>query len=193
MAGQHPSDEPDVRERMIRSAEELFGERGFAATGLRDVVAHSSTPRGSIYHHLPGGKAELAHAVLERAGAAATVAFPADGDPVAMLHACVEGWRRALADSDYRAGSAILAIAIEPDEQTGARDAAAAAFARWADALAATLQGGGVRRKKAARLATLAVAAIEGAVAMSRARGDTQPLDAVERELESAIAAAPRK
>jgi AcrR family transcriptional regulator len=194
MAGQHPSDEPDVRERMIRSAEALFGERGFAATGLRNVVAHSSTPRGSIYHHLPGGKAELAHAVLERAGAAAAVAFTADdGDPVAMLHACVDGWRQALADSDYRAGSAILAIAIEPDEQTGARDAAAAAFARWADALAATLQAGGVRRKKAARLATLAVAAIEGAVVMSRARGDTQPLDAVERELESAIAAAQRR
>ena len=190
------ADEPrsDVRERMIRSAEVLFGERGFAATGLRDVVAHSSTPRGSIYHHIPGGKAELAHAVLERAGEAATAAFTGDdGDPVAMLHACLEGWRRALAETDYRAGSAILAIALEPDEQTGARDAAAAAFTRWADAFAATLQASGVRRKKSARLATLAVASIEGAVVMSRARGDTQPLDAVERELEAAIAAAQHK
>jgi AcrR family transcriptional regulator len=194
MAGEHEGDVPDVRERMIRSAAVLFGERGFAATGLRDVVAHSSTPRGSIYHHLPGGKAELAHAVLERAGAAATGAFTADdGDPVAMLHACLDGWRQALADSGYRAGSPILAIALEPDEQTGAREAAAAAFARWADAFAATLQASGVRRKKAARLATLAVAAIEGAVVMSRARGDTQPLDAVGRELEAAIAAAARK
>jgi AcrR family transcriptional regulator len=191
MADEHRS---DVRERMIRSAEALFGERGFAATGLRDVVAHSSTPRGSIYHHIPGGKAELAQAVLERAGNAATTAFTGDdGDPVAMLHASLDGWRRALAESDYRAGSAILAIALEPDEQTGARDAAAAAFERWADAFAATLQASGVRRKKAARLATLAVASIEGAVVMARARGDTQPLDAVERELEAAIEAAPRK
>jgi AcrR family transcriptional regulator len=194
MAGQHDSDEPDVRERMVRSAGVLFGERGFAATGLRDVVAHSSTPRGSIYHHLPGGKAELAHVVLERAGAAAAVAFTAgDGDPVAALHACLDGWRQALAHSDYKAGSAILAIALEPDEQTGARDAAAAAFARWADAFAATLQASGVRRKKAARLATLAVAAIEGAVVMARTLRDTQPLDAVGRELEAAIAAARRK
>jgi hypothetical protein len=110
-----------------------------------------------------------------------------------MLHACLDGWRRALAETDYRAGSAILAIALEPDEQTGARDAAAAAFTRWADAFAATLQASGVRRKKSARLATLAVASIEGAVVMSRARGDTQPLDAVERELEAAIAAAQHK
>jgi AcrR family transcriptional regulator len=194
MAGEHDSDEPDVRERMVRSAGVLFGERGFAATGLRDVVAHSSTPRGSIYHHLPGGKAELAHLVLERAGAAAAVAFTDDdGDPVAALHACLDGWRQALVHSDYKAGSAILAIALEPDEQTGAREAAAAAFARWADAFAATLQASGVRRKKAARLAMLAVAAIEGAVVMSRALRDTQPLDAVGRELEAAIAAARRK
>ena len=184
----------EVRERMIRSAGVLFGERGFSATGLRDVVAHSSTPRGSIYHHLPGGKAELAQAVLERAGDAASAAFaPQGGDPVALLHAFLDDWRQALERSDYRAGSAILAIALEPDEQTGARAAAAAAFARWADAFAATLQADGVRRKKAARLATLAVAAIEGAVVMARVRGDTQPLDAVGRELATAIGAARRE
>ena len=110
----------------------MFGERGFAATGLRDVVAHSSTPRGSIYHHLPGGKAELARAVVERSSALRRPdAFaPRDGDPVAALHACLDGWREALERSGYRVGSPILAVAMEPDEQTGARDAAAAAFAR---------------------------------------------------------------
>jgi AcrR family transcriptional regulator len=185
---------PDVRERMIRSAAVLFGERGFAATGLRDVVAHSSTPRGSIYHHLPGGKAELAQAVLERAADAAAAACEAHrDDPAAALHACLDSWRRALDDSQCRTGSALLAIALEPDEQTGAREAAAAAYARWTDAFAATLEADGVKRKKAARLATLAVAAIEGAVVMSRARGDTAPLDAVGRELEGAIGAARRR
>src|SRR5262249_3737496 len=148
-------DKPDVRERMIQSAGELFGERGYAATGLRDVVAHSSTPRGSIYHHLPGGKAELAQAVLEREGASAAAACEAHGaDPVAALQACLDGWRGTLQSSEYRAGSPMLAIALEPDEQTGAREAAMAAFARWEDALAAALQEGGVKRKKAARLAT---------------------------------------
>ncbi|HEY7622216.1 MAG TPA: TetR/AcrR family transcriptional regulator [Solirubrobacteraceae bacterium] len=188
------SDGPDVRERMIVSAGALFGERGYAATGLRDVVAHSSTPRGSIYHHLPGGKAELARAVLERAAADVSAAFaPGDGDPIAALRAFLDGWRDALERSDYRTGSPILAIALEPDDQTGARDAAAAAFERWADAFAATLQADGVKRKKAARLALLSVAAIEGAVVMSRARGDTEPLDAVGRELEAAIESARKR
>lgn len=185
------SDGPDVRERMVHSAGVLFGERGFAATGLRDVVAHSSTPRGSIYHHLPGGKAELARLALERAGDEASTAFArGDGDSIAVLRAFIDGWRETLERSGYRAGSPIVAIAIEPDDQTGARDAAAEAYARWADAFAGTLQADGLKRKKAGRLALLAVAAIEGAVVMSRARGDTQALDAVGRELEAAIDAA---
>jgi AcrR family transcriptional regulator len=185
----------DVRERMTRSAAVLFGERGFSGTGLRDVIAHSATPRGSIYHHFAGGKAELAReAVRHAAGAISGPVGEAarDGGPIAMLHAWVDHWRDALAGSDFRAGSAVLAVAAEPDEQTGARAAAAAAFAEWADAFAVTLHGAGVRRKKAARLATLTVTAIEGAVVLSRARGDTIALDHVGRELEAVIQGARR-
>jgi AcrR family transcriptional regulator len=183
----------DVREQMTRSAALLFGERGFSGTGLREVIAHSSTPRGSIYHHFAGGKAELAraavrHAADEVGGAVADAAR--GGDPIVVLHAWLDHWRSTLERSDFRAGSAVLAVAIEPEEQTGARVAAATAFDGWSEAFAATLHGSGVKRKKAARLATLTVAAIEGAVAISRARGDTVALEQVGRELEAAIDAA---
>jgi AcrR family transcriptional regulator len=193
IAGGEQKRPTDVREQMTRSAALLFGERGFSGTGLRDVIAHSSTPRGSIYHHFAGGKAELAReAVRHAADEVAAALGPAarGGDPIATLHVWLDHWRAALERSDFRAGSAVLAVAIEPEEQTGARAAAAAAFEGWAEAFAATLHGSGVKRKKAARLATLTVAAIEGAVAVSRARGDTVALDRVGRELEAAIEAA---
>ena len=138
----------DVREQMTRSAALLFGERGFSGTGLRDVIAHSSTPRGSIYHHFAGGKAELAREAVEHAAGvvAGRVGDAArDGDPIVTLHAWLDHWRYALERSDFRAGSAVLAVAAEPEEQTGARAAAAAAFEDWADAFAATLQ----RRRRA--------------------------------------------
>jgi AcrR family transcriptional regulator len=193
IAGDDEETRTDVRERMTRSAALLFGERGFSGTGLREVIAHSSTPRGSIYHHFAGGKAELAREAVRHAAdaVAAPVADAArGGDPIATLHAWVDYWRDALRESGFRAGSAVLAVAAEPDEQTGARAAAAAAFDGWADAFATTLQGAGVKRKKAARLAMLAVTAIEGAVVVSRARGDTLALDQVDRELEAAIESA---
>jgi hypothetical protein len=112
------------------------------------------------------------------------------GDPIVALRASLDHWRGALERSDFHAGSAVLAVAIEPEEHTGARAAAAEAFDGWAEAFAATLHAAGVKRKKAARLATLTVAAIEGAVAVCRARGDTVALDQVGRELEAAIDAA---
>jgi len=193
IAGGEEETRTDVREQMTRSAALLFGERGFSGTGLRDVIAHSSTPRGSIYHHFAGGKAELAREAVRHAADA--VAAPLRdaaraGDPIAVLHAWLGLWRDALRNSDFRAGDAVLAVAAEPDEQTGARAAAAAAFDGWAEAFAATLHDAGVKRKKAARLATLTLSAIEGAVVVSRARGDTVALDQVERELEAAIEAA---
>jgi AcrR family transcriptional regulator len=193
IAGGEEETRTDVRERMTHSAVLLFGERGFSGTGLRDVIAHSSTPRGSIYHHFAGGKAELANEAVRHAAdaVAAPVADAArGGDPIATLHAWLGYWRDALRDSDFRAGSAVLAVAAEPDEQTGARAAAAAAFDGWAEAFAATLHDAGVKRKKAARLGMLAVTAIEGAVVVCRARGDMLALDQVGRELEAAIEAA---
>src|ERR1700722_1272377 len=48
------------RMRMVRSAAALFGSRGLSATSFSDVVADSGAPRGSIYHHFPGGKKQLA-------------------------------------------------------------------------------------------------------------------------------------
>jgi AcrR family transcriptional regulator len=183
----------NVRRRMVRSAAELFGERGFAGAGLRDVVARSDAPRGSIYHHFPGGKAQLAQEAAQHAADAAAEPFERTSDPVAALHAYLDGRRTELEASDFRAGSALAAIATAPDEATGTREAAAAGYARWSETFTAALREAGVRRKKAARLATLAVAAIEGAVVLCRARRDTAPLDDIGRELEHAIENAPRR
>ena len=54
---------------MIRSAALLFRENGYSGTGFRDVIAHSGAPRGSIYHHFPDGKEQLAADTVEWAGA----------------------------------------------------------------------------------------------------------------------------
>jgi AcrR family transcriptional regulator len=192
IGGQNDHQGAEVRRRMVRSAARLFGERGFAGAGLRDVVAHSSAPRGSIYHHFPGGKAQLAQEAVGLASDAAAGPLEATPDPIAALHACLDGWRRRLEASDFQAGSTIAAVATTPADVDGTREAAAAAYARWTETFANVLRESGVRRKKAARLATLASAAIEGALVLCRARRDTTALDDVGRELEVAISGARR-
>src|SRR5215218_5548379 len=48
-----------ARARMVRSAATLIRERGIHGTGLREVVAHSGGPRGSLGRFFPGGKTQL--------------------------------------------------------------------------------------------------------------------------------------
>src|SRR4051812_49001651 len=59
---------PDSKKRMVESAALLFREQGYSGTGFRDVIGHSGAPRGSIYHHFPGGKSELAAETVRYAG-----------------------------------------------------------------------------------------------------------------------------
>lgn len=54
---------------LARVACELLGRNGFHGTGLNELIAASGAPRGSLYYHFPGGKAEIVAAGLEIARA----------------------------------------------------------------------------------------------------------------------------
>lgn len=58
-----------TRCRLLSAAREVFVERGYAATGIAEIVARASVSVGSLYHHF-GGKVELFLALWEdhRAG-----------------------------------------------------------------------------------------------------------------------------
>ncbi len=182
------------RERMVRSAALLFREHGYSGTAFSDVIEHSGAPRGSIYHHFPGGKAQLAaEAVAWAADAVAArldAALAQERDAAGVLRAFLDQWREVLERSDFRAGCPIVAVTVETDVPPELVAAAAAAFEGWQELLTARLERAGIERARAGGLATLAVASIEGAVVLCRARRDTRPLDAVEAELAQAIEAA---
>src|SRR3978361_1489109 len=55
----------DGRALLRAGARQLLAEKGYAGMELRDVAARGHAPRGSIYHHFPGGKTQLA---VEAAG-----------------------------------------------------------------------------------------------------------------------------
>jgi AcrR family transcriptional regulator len=183
----------DARERMIHSAVALFRERGVHGTSFNDVLDHSGAPRGSIYHHFPGGKAQLAEEATRYAGdfiaGGLARSLEAD-DPVAAIRAFADSWRELLRRSDFGAGCPILSATLEGDRSPGARDAAAAAFGRCEALLADAFAGHGVDAARARSLATLAVAAVEGGVVLARAERSAAPLERVADELEALVALA---
>ena len=60
----------DTKTRMTVAAAQLFQRHGYHAVGFRRIVEESGAPRGSIYHHFPGGKEQLAVEAVALSGAA---------------------------------------------------------------------------------------------------------------------------
>ncbi|HCR78137.1 MAG TPA: TetR/AcrR family transcriptional regulator, partial [Alcanivorax sp.] len=42
---------PKHRDRLVRAAAELFRQRGYAATGINDILGLAAAPKGSFYHY----------------------------------------------------------------------------------------------------------------------------------------------
>ena len=176
------------RQRMVLSAVELFKRHGYNGTGFREVVTHSGAPRGSIYHHFPGGKAQLGSEAVSFAGefSNAFIARKLDReDVVAGLESFWRAWTRAVEASDFQEGCPIVAVAAESHPEAPELTAAAAdVFDQWCSTFATAFRKAGLTSRRQARdLATLVIAALEGATVMSRAARDPQPLERTGRQL----------
>lgn len=54
-----------TRERILRAAIRLFQQRSYHGVGLTEILSEARAPKGSLYHHFPRGKAQLAVAAIE--------------------------------------------------------------------------------------------------------------------------------
>ncbi|MCV7378252.1 TetR family transcriptional regulator [Mycobacterium alsense] len=184
------------RERMVVSAALLIRERGAHATAISDVLEHSGAPRGSAYHHFPGGRTQLlCEAVDYAAEHVGAIISGAEGG-VELLDTLIAKYRSQLLDTDFRAGCPVAAVSVEAGEQQDRErmapvtERAAAAFDRWTDLIAACLIADGIPRERAGELAVFMTSALEGAILLARVRRDPAPLDLVHRQLRSLLLAA---
>lgn len=173
------------RAAMTASAVALIRQRGVAATSFADVLAHSGAPRGSIYHHFPGGKTQLIDEATRSAADQLTGRIQRildSADTVTAIRSFVDLWRHELEATGYVAGCPIVAAAL--GTEASARDLAGQSFARWSEMIAARLVRDGVAPARAATLATVFVGALEGGLILAQAQRSAAPLDAVVDELE---------
>lgn len=183
----------DTRMRMIRQAALLFRGQGYAATGFREIVEQAGTHRGVIYHHFPGGKAELALEVLNLTDATvgpAIAAVCADQPPVSAMHAILFGAKMVMTGGGRPPGCPVAAVALGAGPEDAALlDAARDVFRRWQQPFRECLLHNGFQEDDATNLATLLIAGLEGALVLCRAEGTTEPVDRVAAALEFALRA----
>ena len=162
--------------------------RGYHGVGLKELLEMAQAPKGVLYHHFPGGKAELAVASIEAVVAQLTAALDRlvqrNEDVVQALDVWMGSAQRALASSGYQRGCPLATIALEsaPDD-IAIRQALATGFAAIRDRLGTTLQHAGIEETRANNLAALTVSAYEGALVQSRVAGNVDAMQATSQAL----------
>ncbi|PZW45943.1 TetR family transcriptional regulator [Humitalea rosea] len=163
------------RADLLPALTELFRSEGYEGVSLSSIEAASGLARGSLYHLFPGGKAEMAAAVL------------ADVEAWFQQHVLVP-----LAREPAARGIALMADAMETCFVGGEKGCVFAVFAlagksarfaaelkrffgNWQDALAEALIRAGQPPASAHAAAEARIADLYGALVLSRAMDDPEP------------------
>lgn len=175
------ADKVTQKDRIVHATAGLLRRRGYAATGLSDIIESSRAPKGSVYYYFPGGKDAIAAAAVEYSGnkvrrTLQDLAATTDS-PAALLRsygALVAGW---MSESGFRDGCPITTAILEtaPDKNDIAA-AGKAAFASWFEILERRLIAGGLGKKRARELSRLAIMALEGALILARVEASPAPI-----------------
>lgn len=178
---------------MIDAAKSGFRTHGMVATGFTEVLAASGAARGAIYHHFPGGKDELAAAVVASTADNVEVAIRTlFGTSASLRDALVTAIDLVAAAVDHREsfGCAIAPAVLEASGSQAILDGADDAFTRWQRAFR---EGFEAFDDEASfdgpdAVAALVVASLEGALILSRAAGSSEPVRRVGRALTTLLA-----
>lgn len=173
-----------VRARMIAGALDLLARRGLQATSFAEVTQATQTPRGSIYHHFPGGKQELVLEALalnthQWLDAVATVEHHAPEQVVGEL---LRRLRAFLGETNFEAGSAVGAVTIAAENPTQLEHCHAA-FEALTGAIAKALTDSGATASAASEHAQLLTSSMIGMTMTSRAARGYDGFDAAARQL----------
>ena len=182
----------DTRTRMIETTARLLQHRGYYGTALSDILEASGAPRGSLYFHFPGGKDQLVleatRAAVEETTEALRQSLADAATPAAGVRAFMEAAAGLMRQSDYTFGCPVAPVIL--DASGGQPDLAQLcrrAFEDWTHMLRESFAAAGIAKTRAASLALLVCAAIEGLLLFARAYRDCGPLLTVAAELERVV------
>ncbi|KUF13258.1 TetR/AcrR family transcriptional regulator [Streptomyces silvensis] len=171
----------DTRTRLVMATATLLQRQGYEGTSIKQILKEAAATYGSLYHHFPQGKEELAAEAL-RFGAAEFTELLRQGlsssdDPAEGVANCAHLMADSLRDSDWTDGCPVAATALEiigrsPLIQRTSDEA----LREWRGLIADTLHRGGHTEVHAAALACTVLSALEGAELLSRVSSDDAPL-----------------
>lgn len=181
----------DTRQAMVLTAVELLRERGADGITLDTLLSRSGAPRGSIYHHFPGGRAQILDEAVRLGGDAidSLITGSAAGGPIAVLDRLTGFWRKMLTETGYTAGCPVVSAAVSSAPESPLLQHAERIFVAWKTRLIDCFVASGLDADAAGRVATMCIAAMQGAIIMCRTEASLQPLEDVAGELRVLVSA----
>jgi TetR/AcrR family transcriptional repressor of lmrAB and yxaGH operons len=176
---QSTSEVISTRDRLVLAMIQALRSKGFHGVGLSEILNTAQAPKGVLYHHFPGGKAELAVVAIQTVVNQITDGLNAvvkrSGNTAQALTAWMGSAQKRLLSSGFESGCPLATIALESTPNDAEiRAALADGFATIRTSLATALQDAGIEPKQARALAALVVSAYEGALVQARVAGNVE-------------------
>jgi AcrR family transcriptional regulator len=178
-----------TKTELIAVLDEVFRRRGYEGATLAELSRACGLGKASLYHHFPGGKDEMARALLLRAGAElGTRAYRHLDRPAPWQERMVgfvegfsdycDGGARNCLVAELAATAARVKFATEIEQQTK----------EWLRQLTAVFAETGISQKRARRRAIDLLNTLYGAIVMARLTNDPKPFRQTIRRLTRAFA-----
>ncbi|MFB7874367.1 TetR/AcrR family transcriptional regulator [Nocardia sp. NPDC056064] len=183
-----------TRERLVVAVSELLRVHGYSAITVKQITAAAQAPMGSLYHHFPHGKVQIAAEALRTSGAAYIQLLPLLMDPhedlrVAVPAAFTEA-ARTLEESGWMNMCPVGTVAGEiADSEPLLREAAAEVMRDWIEKGTAYFHARGLPGPAARDLIVAILTTLEGAFILGRTLRSTEPLHAAGRAMAARIEA----
>ncbi|HEX4482224.1 MAG TPA: TetR/AcrR family transcriptional regulator [Solirubrobacteraceae bacterium] len=174
---------PDLhRAELVAATGRLLRRQGYSGTTVSDFLTAAGASNGSLYHHFPSGKEDLARTAIEAAAAEVETQLERTLSATNDIAAATQAWLDALIaglaanpqDGCPVAPTAIDAAGVSEPLRLAAADAFRCWLAVFERALARTRDA-----DTAASLARVLLSAIEGALLLDRTAHSTSNLEAL--------------
>lgn len=166
---------PDTRSRILTAAQRLFRQRGYHATGLADILQLAGAPKGSMYHHFPGGKEAIGVCVIENitAGLLGLLAASRARSTETMVLQVGAQMATVMEKTQYELCTLFAAFAAERKTSPLLGDAVARAYDVLTSAIEQRLRNEGHAPRAAKDTALTVTALLEGGSMLSQAQQNT--------------------
>jgi len=166
-----------TRDRILKAAKHLFQRRGYYAIGTAEILEEATAPKGSMYHHFPEGKEQIAiEAVKIHRDELLNMMRKLEAEQHSIAETTrilAKGMAQWLKESEWREGTMLVSTSVGsvpdmPKLHATIREA----FDLWRQYVVKRLVDEGWNKTSALTMTQTLIAATEGAMILARIDND---------------------